>query len=170
MLIVLAGLPGAGKTTLSRALARRLGAAWLRIDTIEGAMRRGGLSAEAVGPAGYDVAMALAADHLADGLSVVADAVNAVEASRAGWRAVAADAGCPILEVEVVCSDAVEHRRRVETRREGVAGLPLPMWSSVARRAYEPWTGERLVIDTARLSPDAALAAVAAALPTRAAP
>lgn len=41
MLIAFAGLPGVGKTTLSRALARRIGAAWLRIDTIEGARQRG---------------------------------------------------------------------------------------------------------------------------------
>lgn len=165
MLIAFAGLPGAGKTTLSRALARRIGAAWIRIDSVEGALCRAGLSFDAVGPGGYDAAMAVAADNLANGLGVVADGVNPVEASRAGWRAVAARAGCPVLEVEVVCSDAAEHRRRVEARPDGVPGLPRVTWARVSGCGYEPWRGERLVIDTARLGPEEALDAVVAALP-----
>ncbi len=34
MLVVFAGLPGAGKTTIARLLAKRLDAIYLRIDTI----------------------------------------------------------------------------------------------------------------------------------------
>ena len=39
MLIIFSGLPGSGKSTIARALARRLGAVYLRIDTIEQAIR-----------------------------------------------------------------------------------------------------------------------------------
>lgn len=163
-LIALAGLPGAGKTTVSRLLARRIGAAWLRVDTVEGAMRRAGLSFELIGASGYDALMALAADNLANGLAVVADGVNPVEASRAGWRDAAARAGAPILEVEVVCSDPDEHRRRVEGRGEGVPGLPRVTWAWVADCGYEPWTRERLVVDTARTTPEEAAALIEAAL------
>ncbi|PWK92360.1 AAA family ATPase [Fulvimonas soli] len=49
LLIVLAGLPGGGKTTLARALAARLGATHLRIDTIEQTLRRAGLAPECEG-------------------------------------------------------------------------------------------------------------------------
>ena len=35
MLIVFGGLPGTGKTTLSRLVAQDLSATWLRIDVIE---------------------------------------------------------------------------------------------------------------------------------------
>jgi predicted kinase len=38
MLIIFGGLPATGKTTLSRALARELGAVHVRIDTIEQAI------------------------------------------------------------------------------------------------------------------------------------
>jgi predicted kinase len=38
-LYIFAGLPGSGKTTLCELLARRIGAAHLRIDTIEQALR-----------------------------------------------------------------------------------------------------------------------------------
>ena len=37
-LIVLAGLPGTGKSTLARLLAVEFDAVWLRIDSIEQAM------------------------------------------------------------------------------------------------------------------------------------
>ena len=39
MLIVFSGLPGSGKTTIARELARQLGAVYLRIDVIEQALR-----------------------------------------------------------------------------------------------------------------------------------
>jgi predicted kinase len=38
MLVVVGGLPATGKTTVSRAAAARVGAAYLRIDTIEHAI------------------------------------------------------------------------------------------------------------------------------------
>ena len=39
MLIIFGGLPGVGKTTIARELARQLGAVYLRIDSIEQAIR-----------------------------------------------------------------------------------------------------------------------------------
>ena len=42
MLYIFGGLPGAGKSALSRSLARARQAVYLRIDTIEQAMRDGG--------------------------------------------------------------------------------------------------------------------------------
>ena len=47
-LIIFGGLPGTGKTTLARKLANDLGATYLRIDTIERALR-----GSHVGPARY---------------------------------------------------------------------------------------------------------------------
>jgi hypothetical protein len=41
-LIVMAGLPATGKTTIARELARPLGAVHVRIDTIEHAIRQSG--------------------------------------------------------------------------------------------------------------------------------
>ena len=37
-LIVLAGLPGSGKSTIARELARRTGAIWLRVDSMDQAI------------------------------------------------------------------------------------------------------------------------------------
>lgn len=98
------------------------------------------------------VAFAAAADNLRLGLSVVADSVNPLEITRAAWRSVAVAAGVPFVEIEVICSDAVEHRRRVETRAADIVGFALPTWDDVVGREYEAWGSARVVIDTAGLS------------------
>ena len=153
MLVILGGLPGAGKTTLARAIAQRVGAVLLRIDSIEAALREAGAVTGEMGPVGYRVAHCLAAENLSVGATVVADSVNPIEETRAAWRSVATMRGCDFLEVEVVCSDVDEHRRRVETRVADMPGLRVPSWEQVLAREFEPWRGA-LVVDTATVSAD----------------
>ena len=147
MLIVMSGLPGVGKTAISRELARAIGAVHLRIDSIEQALRAAGLRVE---EEGYTVAHAVAADNLALGRTVIADCVNPWPLTRGAWRVVAQRAGVRVVEVEMVCSDVQEHRRRVESREPDIPGHELPAWKDVVERDYRPWTSARLVIDTAR--------------------
>jgi predicted kinase len=160
MLVVFGGLPGTGKTTIARQVAARRSAAYLRIDAIEQAIRLAGPPGTEVGAAGYAVANALAASNLMNGLTVVADCVNPARESREGWRATAARAQARILEIEIVCSDRVEHRRRVETRRPDIDALALPTWQDVLLRDYAPWQEPHVIIDTARLTAAEAVAAV----------
>ena len=157
MLVILGGLPATGKTAIARELARQLGAVHVRIDTIEQALRHAGVT---VWDHGYRVGYAAAEDNLRLGHTVVADSVNPLEITREAWRDVAKRAGLTAVEVEIVCSDRDEHRRRVEDRRTDVEGLRLPTWEDVVRREYEPWTGVHLVVDTARLTITEAVAAI----------
>ena len=160
MLIVFGGLPGTGKTTISRALASRRAATYLRIDLIEQALRSAGIPAGSVGSAGYEVVNALAEANLSGGRAVVADCVNLVAESRAAWRAISARTAVQLIEIEVVCSDPIEHRRRVEERRPDIPGLTPPTWQSVTHHEYQPWDRARFVLDTARLRPGQAVAEV----------
>ena len=121
MLVVVSGLPGVGKTTISRELARRAGAVYLRIDSIEQALRAAGLRSEGEG---YSVAYAVAEDNLDLGRTVIGDCVNPWPLTRIEWRSVADRAGVRVVDVEIVCSDADEHRRRVESRTADIAGRP----------------------------------------------
>jgi hypothetical protein len=52
------------------------------------------------------------------------------------------------VNIEVVCSDSQEHRKRVESRHSTVPGLILPTWLEVENREYHNWTVERIVIET----------------------
>jgi predicted kinase len=57
MLIVFGGLPGSGKSTVARALARQIKALYLRIDTIEQAIRSSAplTGGQDVGPSGSTI-------------------------------------------------------------------------------------------------------------------
>ena len=147
MLVVLSGLPGVGKTTIARELATAMDAVYVRIDSIEQALRNAGWK---VKREGYSVAHAVSEDNLQLGRHVVADCVNPWPLTRSEWLAVANRAGVRAVNVEVVCSDIDEHRRRVESRSPDITGHSLPTWSEVVERDYRPWEGERLIIDTAR--------------------
>jgi predicted kinase len=128
-----------------------LSAAYVRIDALEAAMWRAGIAREQpTGLAAYVVAEAVAEGCLRAGSSVVVDAVNAVETARQAWRDLAARTGEPLRVIEVVCSDAAEHRRRVEGRSADLEGHYVPTWAQVVAREYEPWHESRLVVDTSR--------------------
>jgi predicted kinase len=164
MLIIFGGLPGSGKTTIARALARRLGAVHVRVDTIEQTVRDSGMLKSEVGPAGYMVAYAVAEDNLTLGNRVVADSVNCLTITREAWLAVAARAGVRAVEIEIVCSDKAEHRRRAETRASDVPGLVKPRWEDIVARDYEDWGLRPIRIDTARLGVEEAIEALVARL------
>lgn len=156
-LIVLAGLPAAGKSTIARALAERTGGVWLRIDSIEQAIRDSGVVAGEMNDAGYRAAQAIAADNLRLGRTVVADSVNPWMLSRDAWRDVGVRTGARIVEIEVRCSDEAEHRHRVASRTTDVPGLRMPSWDAVTSRDYRPWTREHFILETAGCSIDACI-------------
>ena len=149
MLIVFAGLPGTGKTALARRLSDARGAVYVRIDSIEQAIRSANGPMFEIGDCGYRVGYAIARDNLRAGRSVVADSVNPVRASRDAWRAVGEDCGVSVVEIEVVCSDPTEHKRRVQSRDSDISGLVMPTWAAVLAREYHPWNRDRVVVDTA---------------------
>lgn len=166
MLVVLSGLPGTGKTTIGKLLAAKRSGTYVRVDEIEHALSCAAGIGEDIGPAGYCVAFAIAASNLKLGNLVIADSVNPVRESRQGWRDVARGAAVRFVEVEIVCSDEREHERRVMTRTTDIAGFTPPSWSSVKAHDYAPWISPRLVVDTALLSPEAALAQVETGIDT----
>ena len=149
MIIILSGLPGVGKTAIARDLASQIGAVHLRIDSIEQAMWRSQAVSTSLDDAGYRVAYAVAEDNLRLGLTVIADSVNPIQLTRDAWIDVSAHAGVPAIEIEVMCSDVDEHRRRVESRVSDIPGHRLPTWDEVMSREYVPWNREHIVLDTA---------------------
>lgn len=146
-LFLFSGLPASGKTTLAGRLAREFNAVYLRIDTLEQALRD--LCNIEVEGEGYRLAYRIAADNLTLGRHVVADSCNPIPLTRDEWRETARRCGANVANIEIVCSDKTEHRKRTEERRSSVEGLKLPTWSEVENHIYQPWEASRIVIDTA---------------------
>lgn len=156
LLVVLGGLPGTGKTTLARLLARDLDAVHLRIDSIEQAVVRSSLGVDTAAEVGYTVAAAVARDNLRLGRPVVADCVNPVAESQAGWHAVGRATDARLVELQLVCSDAAEHRRRVEERVADIPGHVLPTWADVSTGTLAPWPDAYVVDSAGRVPADVA--------------
>jgi predicted kinase len=156
MLIIFGGLPGTGKTTLATALAQHCNAVYLRVDTIEQALRDCGNNVD--GPQGYVVAYQLASENLRLGHKVIADSVNPIEITRNAWKSVALQAAVSFAQIEVICSDQDEHRRRVESRTSDIPDFVLPDWQQVLERHYEKWEGDVIRIETAGQTPEASFA------------
>lgn len=150
-LIAMAGLPGAGKSSIAEALSRALRATLLSVDPIEAAMWRSGLAQDQTGLAAYAVAEALAIENLRQGQTVIVDAVNPVEEARDMWRVAAKSLTIPISFIEVICGDRAVHQARIESRVRNIKGMPEVTWARVEDRMqeYEAWAGPRLVLDTA---------------------
>jgi predicted kinase len=165
MLIILGGLPGTGKTTIARELARQLGAVHVRIDSIEEAILDSGILSSPINDAGYRVGYAVAADNLRIGRTVIADSVNPIPLSRDAWLEVANCTQVSSIEVEVTCSDLKEHQRRVETRVSDIAGSRSLTWQGVISRDYRPWSREHIVIDTASRTVDQVVTILRRAIP-----
>jgi predicted kinase len=150
-LIVVAGLPGSGKSTIALDLGKALQCAVLGVDQAEAAMWRAGVSPS--GPthhAAYLVVGALAGEQLALGHDVIVDAVNGPEEARAQWRTLAAQTGAELRFIVVECSDDAIYRERVEHRSRSIEGFPEPTWEGVLRRRAEfpAWTDTRLTVDS----------------------
>ena len=151
MLIVMCGLPGAGKSLLAEALARGLRMPILSVDPIETALWQAGVEqSQPTGLAAYVVADVLAREQLKIGADVIVDAVNDAAQARAQWRAVAQSAGTELRFIEVICSEPDLHRHRLQARVRDLDGFCEPSWESVLARAgaFTDWDQPRLVVDS----------------------
>lgn len=155
LLVVTAGLPAAGKSTIAEVVGNRLGMPVLSVDPIEVAILSAGIDAQQpTGLAAYLVAEAMAEGVLASGRGVVIDAVNAVEPAREQWVRLAARQNAVLRFVEVVCSDPEIHRERL-ANRAGRHAADAAFAVEQSLDEWEPFQGEsaavpRVTLDSVR--------------------
>jgi predicted kinase len=149
MLIAMAGLPGAGKSTIAEVLGSRLSAAVVSVDPIESAILSAGIdSDQPTGLAAYLVAETIAELVLNSSEHVIIDAVNAVDPAREQWIALAHRQGVSVRFIEVVCSDVELHRKRLENRGRKLPHVAEPTWHAVEQSLdeYSAWTGSSAAV------------------------
>jgi len=146
----MAGLPGTGKSTIAAKIRERLGYPLVSVDQIESAVLSAGIdSDQPTGLAAYLVAETLAGNVLASDRSIIVDAVNAVNPAREQWVTLAARHGHALTFVEVVCSDPVVHRERLEARSRDLPHVSEPTWHAVEQSLdeYDEWVGPSAAVD-----------------------
>ncbi|EHG21207.1 hypothetical protein HMPREF9332_01836 [Alloprevotella rava F0323] len=147
ILFIFSGLPAVGKSILAKFVVKEFGAVYLRIDTIEQGLKD--LCRINVEGEGYRLAYRMAADNLQLGNNVIADCCNPIELTRQEWEGVAVNNNCRFVNIEIICSDKAEHKKRAEQRNTEVANMKLPMWNDIENREYHEWHKSRIVINTA---------------------
>lgn len=162
VLYIFSGLPGAGKTTLARKLAGFFHIPFFRLDTIEHGLRE--ICSVNVQGEGYSLTGRIVAENLQIGNDVVVDCCNPWRQTRDEWENTALRNGGRFINIEVVCSDLAEHKKRVTERESDIPGFAVPTWEDVSGRDYQTWETERICVDTRRKGVDDAFQDLLAAL------
>jgi predicted kinase len=156
-LIVFAGMLGTGKTSLARAVARRLRAVYLDKTTIKECVlalaerMKLDQAQQLAGPVSYELLVDLARDNLSLGLSVVLDSPAGYQAFRERVKGLARSAKVELKLIECICTDERLLRQRVENRALDLPAHRTRDWATYQDEAaqFERLTDRRLVVDTA---------------------
>ena len=158
--MLLAGLPGTGKSTLAESLAAALPAPVLSMDWQLGALVPfGALRPDNTGPVAELTLIAAAARQLQLGLGVIIDTTGHTHEFRARLEHLAESLDARFVGVLCVCSDEIAHQSRIEGRDRGIPGWPATVtWAHLNRmkERWEDWHQPHLILDTATVSPEAA--------------
>jgi predicted kinase len=116
MFIQMSGVPGAGKTTIAHAIARRVGALVIDHDVTKSALLEASIPVAMAGAASYQVLNAIARHLLQQGYNVIFDSPCLyVELLERGQQ-LARDVDAHYRYIECVVADLDELDRRLRTR------------------------------------------------------
>jgi adenylylsulfate kinase-like enzyme len=141
ILFIFSGLPCSGKSTLAQNISKILNAVYLRIDTMDKIFLE--LCNYTVqGGESYTLAQRIIEDNLKVGNNVISDQCNPWKLTRDEFNNVAIKNNCKYINIEIICSNVEEHKKRVKIRG-------YPVWEEIDKWKYEPWNEEHIIIDTA---------------------
>ena len=157
-LVMFAGLPGTGKSSLARVVARSLRAVYLDKDTIKDcavtlAAEVGLVDGETLaGPLSYELLIGLARDNLTLGHSVLLDSPAGFARFRDKVKRLAQTVRAELRLVECICTDEQLLRQRIEARGRDLPDYRTRTWASFQqdRARFERIWERHLIIDTAQ--------------------
>ena len=163
--IQMSGVPGAGKTTLAHALARRVGAVVIDHDVTKSALLEAGVPVASAGAASYRVLHATARHLLRQGHSVIFDSPCLYRDLLEHGQDLAREIGATYRYIECVVNDLDELDRRLRARPRlpsQLAGVRSPPTAGsgkahVDEAVFRDWlanmqrpASDYLVLDTTR--------------------
>ena len=135
-LILLSGLPGAGKTTFAKALSAALDFAHVESDAIRREVAGVPRYTTAENGAVFRRVEADARAALAAGRHALIDATNLTNKDRKRFLKLAGETGAPLVAVRVVAPDAVI-RARLANPREGFSQATTEVYELMLRRPQQ---------------------------------
>lgn len=122
-LIIFGGLPGAGKSTLAEALGIYRKTPVFAVDWLLGALRPFEvLRVDNAPELGCVLLTTLASRQLLLQQSAIVDHPTHTQQLRQTWQNLASEHRSPIAFIEVICSDPLVHRMRLEGRTCAIPG------------------------------------------------
>lgn len=148
-LIMFAGMPGSGKTTLARMVSHHLHLPIFSKDRVQRVLRDHHLTAENTGD-GYYIILDMADEQLGLGVSVVLDATFPLDHFRMVASETAARHRARLCAFYCTCSDDAVWKARMEGRVQYVPGWKPVGWDDVLRmrQYYQPWGDNAITIDS----------------------
>ena len=147
-LILFAGMPGSGKTTLARMVAQQLRLPIFSKDRMQRVLRDHHLADASTGD-GYYIILDLADEQLSLGISLILDATFPLDPFRTVASEIAARHNARFCPLYCTCSDDAVWESRMDKRVQYVPGWRPVGWADVLRmRAYyQPWDDNATVLD-----------------------
>ncbi len=148
MLILISGLPGTGKSRISRGLAPRLNAVHISSDSIRKKLLERRTYSEEEKALVYSEMLSQASKSLSGGKNVVADATFYKKSLRKEMRKAAEEAGTGFFLVECVLPEE-KAKERISSRKRGDSEAKYREYL-IVKEAFEPFESseERITIDT----------------------
>lgn len=153
MLLLIAGLPGTGKTTVARAFAALSGATHFNSDTLRRELGLMGHYAPGDKETVYATLLQRAQKALLSGSTVVVDSTFFKENIRDPFRALAAECGVPLRWVEVQAGEQTLRERLSHPRPDSEADFGV--YENI-RDQFEPLPTDRLIVNTDMETPESA--------------
>ena len=143
MLILIAGLPGSGKTYFAKALCKKLEAKWLSSDVIRTQLELRGKYSEEVKALVYEEMLRLSQQYIAEGLDVIVDATFYQKTSRDLFSNIVEGSEVPCFIIEVKAAEETI-KKRLQKKRE-YSEADFEVYQKV-KKAFEPIQKEHLVL------------------------